>query len=85
MLDPGVRVVMRELRGRSGPATKTRDSDGGVENNICESNQKVLITPNVHIHMCARCMNPQESDEGERQYEAQMYGVVKHSLNKLPV
>lgn len=29
VLDPGVRVVMRELRGRSGPATKTRDSDGG--------------------------------------------------------
>lgn len=70
VLDPSVRIVMRELRGRSGPATKTRDratGEGGREkNNICESNQEVLITPNVQIHTCTNPVNPLESDEGER-------------------
>lgn len=69
VLDPSVRIIMGELRGRSGPATKRRDratGEGvGEKNNICESNQEVLITPNVHIHACTNPMNPLESDEGE--------------------
>lgn len=44
VLDSRVRVVMRELRGRSGPATET-ETDGGRgvgerKKNICESSQE---------------------------------------------
>lgn len=85
VLDSSVRVVMRELRGRSGPATKTETDRGGGRKKTFVNPARRLINPNVHMHTCTRCMNPQESDEGERQYEAQMYGAEKHSVNKLPV
>lgn len=76
VLDPGVRVVMRELRGRSGPVTeKERErekTDRKKETGeIRESNQEGLVNP-THTHTCTSRMNPQESDGGERQYEAQM-------------
>lgn len=85
VLDSSVRVVMWELRGGSGPATKTETDRGGGRKKTFVNPARRLINPNVHMHTCTGCMNPQESDEGERQYEAQMYGAEKHSVNKLPV
>lgn len=48
---------------------ENRQEEGKKE--ICESNQEGLVNP-THTRMCTSRMNPQESDGGERQYEAQM-------------
>lgn len=75
--------------GRIRACNKDRDRRGREEKKKNKTTfvnpARRLINPNVHMHTCTRCMNPQESDEGERQYEAQMYGAEKHSVNKLPV
>lgn len=60
-----IRACDRE-RGRE---RENRQEEGKKE--IRESNQEGLVNP-THTHTCTSRMNPQESDGGERQYEAQM-------------
>lgn len=65
-----------------------KDRDREVRGERKKKKKHLSIQPGgslILTYTCTRCMNPQESDEGERQYEAQMYGAEKHSVNKLPV